>query len=113
MPAAIPGSTHVHESEVLPFPLESVWNLAIRPCTFDWLRGSEVTGLTKVTVENGSQTDIGAHRVFHYKEMTQRAKIMEISDFKHKCIWEVVESEPAVSVSAAMHSIRLRPVTSV
>ena len=57
MPAVIPGSTHVQESEVLPFPIDAVWNLAVRPCTFDWLKDSKVTHLTKVAVENGSSAE--------------------------------------------------------
>lgn len=101
------ASTHVQESRVIAARQERVWEL-IRPLTFSWL-----SSVKEVKVEQGSSAaEVGSQRRVVYKDGTvQTLKVLELSDINMFVTYELIASEPAISVSSAVHTIRLFPVT--
>eukprot|EP00158_Paraphelidium_tribonemae_P005543 Partr_v1_DN27398_c1_g1_i1_m46294 putative Polyketide cyclase / dehydrase and lipid transport len=101
-----PTSTHVQESRVLPASPERVWQ-EIRPLTFAWLSSVKETKVT-----DGNQAEVGSHRKIIYKDGTiQSCKIIALSDLPQQVTWEVITSEPAITVSSVLHQIRLHHIT--
>lgn len=55
---------------------------------------------------------VGSQRRVTYKDgATQLYKVLELSDLNHFVTYDVIQSEPAVSYSSAIHTIKLRRIT--
>ncbi|KAI3647778.1 hypothetical protein MP228_007999 [Amoeboaphelidium protococcarum] len=98
--------THVKESAVIAAPYARVWE-QVRPLTFKWL-----SAVKEVKVVDGNESQVGSQRKITYVDGTvQTVRVLELSDVENFVTYEVVSSEPAVQVSSAIHTIRLRRVT--
>eukprot|EP00128_Syssomonas_multiformis_P014766 Colp12_sorted_trinity150504_noHs@6903 len=100
-------ATRVYESHILGHSVGEVWHL-IRDLRFGW---SSIVG--SVNIEGSSPTaEVGNIRKVVYKDGTeQRIKLVELSDAQNSISWEIIESNPEVSYMSAVHTIRLRRVT--
>ena len=100
--------TRVVESSVIPAPLETVWN-TVRPCDLKFWSLVKST-----TIENGkSAAEVGSLRVVTFKDGTvQKLKLLELSDLDFTATYDVIESNPPVSVLSTIHTIKLKRVTS-
>jgi len=100
-------ATRVWESAIIHAPVSAVWAL-IRPLTFSFnshVRSTEVE-------DKKSASEVGSVVKVTYKDGTiQKLKVVELSDSTYAVSWELEESIPAVTVSGAHHTIRLRRVT--
>lgn len=57
---------------------------------------------------------VGASFTVTFKDGTvQQWKLLELSDLEHFLTYDLIESEPAVGVLSAIHTIRLRRVSAV
>lgn len=57
---------------------------------------------------------VGSHRRVSYKDgAVQTVKLMELSDLAYSLAYEVITSEPPVSVSSALNTIKLNRITHV
>lgn len=103
----IPGSTRVHESRVLNAPVERVWEV-LRPLDFSWLSNT----VKEAKIQNGASAEVGSQRRITYSDGTdQTVKLLELSDLEYFLTYDVIQSEPAVTVTSALHTLRLRRVT--
>jgi hypothetical protein len=101
------SSTRVHESSVLNFRIGDVWS-TIAPLDFEW----KEQVLRIEIADNVKKNEVGALRTVVYEGgMKQTIKLLELSLLKRTVTWEVITSEPAVTYSSAVHTIRLRPIT--
>jgi hypothetical protein len=113
-PVAIPVSTHVEQSRVVPYAPDRVWS-TLRPLTFSWLKSVKEV---KADGNEGSPQStqltpvVGSTRRVVYTDGTvQSIKMLELSDLHYFVTYEVIASEPAVSVTSAVHTLRLRHIT--
>lgn len=82
-----------------------MWSI-IRPLHFKFL-----SSVQSVTTENGGDL-VGSVRIVKYSDGTvQKYRVLECSDLHEFITYEIFESVPAVSVTSAQHTIRLRPIT--
>jgi len=100
-------ATRVWESSVISAPINTVWN-ALRPLDFKYN-----PHVSKAEVEDKkSASEVGAVIKVTYTDKTvQRIKTTELSDATHTLGWELIESEPAVSILSVVHTVKLRRVT--
>jgi nucleoside-diphosphate kinase len=100
-------TTRVHESCVLEFPIEEVWNV-LRPLNFSF-----VTGVASSEVDASHAADeVGSFRKIVYTDKTtQKVKLVELSDAQNTLTYELVESSPAITYSGVIHTWRLRRIT--
>jgi len=97
-------TTHVYESCLIPFGIARVWNL-IRGLNFSFL-----VGVT--SVKSSHSATVGSEYEFKYKDDTvQIVKVLGVSDAHYRIRYQLVKSEPPVSVLSAIHSIRLHRVS--
>ncbi|KAI8812829.1 hypothetical protein BJ742DRAFT_767953 [Cladochytrium replicatum] len=90
-------------------PVEKVWS-TIRPGLFDWWKSAVV----KSTVEGDSASAVGSLRKITFKDGTvQTFRILQLSDLERSrtITWEVIESSPALTYHAAVHTIKVYKVT--
>jgi len=100
-------STRVHESGSLDAPIERVWEI-LRPLDFSFLP----TVATSVVEDRENPAKVGSVRRVVYKDGTvQLLKLTELHDGTYTLTWDVIMSEPAVAYTSAIHTIRLRRVT--
>ncbi|KNC77137.1 hypothetical protein SARC_10396 [Sphaeroforma arctica JP610] len=99
------STTRVHESCVIKAPIEKIWT-SVRNGQFTFwssLKSAEVSGV---------EGQVGGTITLTFKDDTvQVVKILEISDYLHTLTYELVSSEPAISVMSAIHTIKLNKVT--
>jgi len=76
---------------------------------------SFLNAVSRTDLEAGaSSSKVGGIRRVTYRDGTvQRVKLVELSDAEHSVTYDVIESVPAVRYLSAIHTIRLRRVTSV
>mmetsp|Transcript_4017 Transcript_4017/g.9462 ORF Transcript_4017/g.9462 Transcript_4017/m.9462 type:complete len:187 (+) Transcript_4017:41-601(+) len=100
-------STNVTQSAVIQAPIEKVWEL-LRPLDFKFLPTVE-----KVEPEGkGFPATVGTVFSIRYKDSTvQKIKLMGLSDISHTLTYDVIESQPAVKYSSALHTIQLKRVS--
>jgi len=100
-------ATRVWESAVIHAPITTVWNV-LRPLDFKYN-----PHVAKAEVEEKkSAAEVGAVIKVTYTDKTvQRITTTEISDGSHTVSWELIESEPAVSILSVVHTVKLRRVT--
>jgi len=100
-------STRVHESGALDATVERVWEI-LRPLDFSFLP----TVATSVVEDRENPAKVGSVRRVVYKDGTvQLLKLTELHDGTFTLTWDVIMSEPPVSYTSAVHTIRLRRVT--
>jgi hypothetical protein len=100
-------ATRVHESGAFDAPIERVWEV-LRPLDFSFLP----TVATSVVEDRQNPAKVGSVRRVVYKDGTvQLLKLTELHDGTFTLTWDVIMSEPAVSYTSAIHTIRLRRVT--
>jgi len=100
-------ATRVHESGPVDASVERVWDI-LRPLDFSFLP----TVATSVVEDRDSPARVGSVRRVVFKDGTvQLLKLTELHDANHTLTWDVIMSEPAVSYTSAVHTIRLRRVT--
>ncbi|KAI9140995.1 hypothetical protein BKA69DRAFT_1076619 [Paraphysoderma sedebokerense] len=99
--------TRVNESAHIPASVEQIWSL-VRDATFGWW-----SIVAKVEVEGGMKpAEVGSVRKVTFKDGTvQRYKLLELSDLEYYVTYDVIESNPAVTYSSAIHTLKLRRVT--
>jgi hypothetical protein len=101
-------STRVHESGALDAPVERVWEI-LRPLDFSFLP----TVATSVVEDRENPAKVGSVRRVVYKDGTvQLLKLTELHDGTFTVTWDIIMSEPPVGYTSAVHTIRLRRVTS-
>ena len=99
--------THVAETKVINQRIGEVWR-AIKPLDFKFWSSA----VTSCRVTNGTALEVGSQREVTYKDgAVQRYQIVGISDINHEISYELINSDPAVHMSAALHTIRLQRVT--
>jgi adenylate kinase len=99
-------STRVHESGVVSAPISQVWEL-IRPLNFTFL-----PNVVSATCEGKSPAEVGVvTRVVYLDRMVQRIKLLELSDASHTVSWDLLESEPPISVLSSSRTLKLRRIT--
>jgi Ca2+-binding EF-hand superfamily protein len=102
-------SNRVFESRVIDAPLHIVWK-AVSPVDFKFiptLATSEIEG-------NDSPFRVGSIRRVTFSNCPnamQRYRLVQLSEVDFSVTFEMVESVPPVSYSAAMHTFKLRKVT--
>lgn len=101
-------ASRVYESGIIHESIDRVWE-ALRPLDLTILpvvassaleadaRASEVGGVRRVTYKDGT---------------VQRIKLVELSDAEYSITYDVIESVPAVRYLSAIHTIKLRRITS-
>lgn len=100
------SSTQVTESRIIQAPIDAVWRV-VSKVTFDYW-----DAVDKVSIVGGVSRTLGSEREVHFKDgAVQRYQIVELSDLHHSVTYELIESDPAVEMSAALHTIRLFRVT--
>ena len=98
--------THVRESRVIQASPDQVW-AQIRPLTFPFS-----SSVKECKVTEGTVAEVGSHRRVHYTDGTvQTLKVLEINDLLFQITYELIWSEPAVTVTSAVHTIKLHHVT--
>ncbi|KAJ3226143.1 hypothetical protein HK099_005496 [Clydaea vesicula] len=96
------SSSRNQESTIVAAP---VWDL-IRSLEFKWW-----TQVTTAKVE-GTAAEVGSLRTVTFKDGTvQKFKVLELSDLDHFITYEVIESNPSAQYFSAVHTLRLRKVT--
>ncbi|KAK4056437.1 hypothetical protein OIO90_002580 [Microbotryomycetes sp. JL221] len=104
--SSIPTATYVVESAVIDAPLSAVWHL-IKPESFaDWLSTLETSSVAKGTTPD---TD-----VYHwtYKDGSKvTVKMEEHSSLRHSITLSLISSEPELTYSSVLSTLRLWPVT--
>jgi len=97
----------VHESGSIDASVDRVWEF-VRPLDFSFL-----PSVATCVVENRqSPAKVGSERRVVYKDGTvQLLKLTELNDATFTVTWDVIMSEPSVSYSSAVHTVRLRRVT--
>lgn len=94
------------ESAVVDAPVEQVWKL-VRPLDFSFLKGVEVTACQAEDCDR-----VGACSTVKYPDGTsQTIQRLELSDLKEFVTYQIIASEPAVSYTSQMVTIRCRPIT--
>jgi hypothetical protein len=84
-----------------------VWDV-LRPLDFSFLPSVA----TSVVENRQNPAKVGSERRVLYKDGTmQLLKLTELNDATFTLTWDVIMSEPAVSYTSAVHTIRLRRVT--
>jgi len=100
-------ATRVHESGSIDAPIDRVWDL-VRPLDFSFLPSVA----TSVVENRQNPAKVGSERRVVYKDGTvQLLKLTELNDATFCVTWDVIMSEPVVSYSSAVHTLRLRRVT--
>ncbi|KAH7304723.1 hypothetical protein B0I35DRAFT_444808 [Stachybotrys elegans] len=104
---AIPTSTSVQESAVIEAPFSDVWHLIKLPefskwwsklDKSEWVKGtSEETDIVKWTFKDGTVLQV---------------KQEEHSSISHYITYSVIASEPALSYTSVVSTLRVFPVTS-
>jgi Ca2+-binding EF-hand superfamily protein len=102
-------STRVHESGVIHQSIDRVWEV-LRPLDLSFLNA-----VARTELEAGaSSSKVGGVRRVTYRDGTiQRVKLVELSDAEHSLTYDVIESTPPVSYLSAIHTVKLRRITSV
>ncbi|KAI8899974.1 hypothetical protein BC833DRAFT_583540 [Globomyces pollinis-pini] len=94
----------VKESRVIPLPIEKVWAV-IRPLHFKWLSSVK-------SVDSEQSDDVLSLKTINYKDGTvQKVKVVELSDLQYFITYDVIESNPPVTMMSAIHTIRLRRIS--
>jgi hypothetical protein len=97
----------VHESGSIDASIDRVWDV-LRPLDFSFLPSVA----TSVVENRQNPAKVGSERRVLYKDGTmQLLKLTELNDATFTLTWDVIMSEPAVSYTSAVHTIRLRRVT--
>jgi len=99
----------VHESGVIHQLIDRVWEV-LRPLDLSFL-----TAVAGTEFEAGaSSSKVGGVRRVTYRDGTvQRVKLVELSDAEHTLTYDVIESIPPVRYLSAIHTVKLRRITSV
>ncbi|KND00278.1 uncharacterized protein SPPG_04607 [Spizellomyces punctatus DAOM BR117] len=101
------SATRVQESRVFPHPINVVWN-HVRPADFKFW----TSAVKETQVEGGLPGEVGSQRKVTFKDGTvQRYQIVELSDLAYFITYEMIESNPPIKSSAALHTIKLRKIT--
>eukprot|EP01098_Paradermamoeba_levis_P002989 TRINITY_DN1402_c0_g1_i3.p1 TRINITY_DN1402_c0_g1~~TRINITY_DN1402_c0_g1_i3.p1 ORF type:complete len:148 (-),score=53.54 TRINITY_DN1402_c0_g1_i3:59-502(-) len=103
-------STRVSASSVVTLPIDKVW-AQLRNFTFPAALLQSV--ISSAVVEDGkSATDVGAVRVLTWKTgEVRKHRLLELSDYTHRMVIELIESNPPAEVSAYITTISLTRVT--
>jgi len=100
--------TRVWQSTILDAPIAQVWRI-VRP--LDFIYNPRVSTV-ELEGEDVREDTVGGERTVYYFDATkQRIRLLELSDQRNELSWEVVSSEPAISVLSVIHTVRLRRVT--
>ncbi|KAI8323456.1 Bet v1-like protein [Martensiomyces pterosporus] len=98
-------SSHNVESRVIKAPVEKVWD-ALRSQDFKFW------SIVKSVEQPASATEVGSTRKVAFNDGTvQQYRLVEFSELKHSLTYEIVESEPAVPVLSAQHTIHVLRVS--
>jgi hypothetical protein len=99
-------ATRVYESRVVSASVDVVWD-KIRSLDFSkWL-----DTVSKVDIQGGAG-EVGSLRKVEFKDGTlQTLKVLELSDLNHTITYEIIESQPAISVMSAVHTIALKRIS--
>ncbi|GAB5034700.1 bet v1-like protein [Nannochloropsis oceanica] len=105
-PTAI--ATHIEESHVIPAPITDVWSVIKSMKMETWW-----SLLDKVTSDSSAPgLSIGSTYTLHFKDGTAWGiVIMEASELHKSVSFELVSSNPSISVSSALHKLSCKPVT--
>jgi len=97
----------VFESAVINAPVDQVY-AALRALDFSFLKT-----VSRSEVDGKSQADeVGSTRTITYNDKTvQRVKLVELNDADRSITYELIESQPAISVLSAVHTWRLRRIS--
>ncbi|EFA85773.1 hypothetical protein PPL_01003 [Heterostelium album PN500] len=99
-------STRAFASSVIPVPSEKVWNV-LREFTFPEKVFSSLIE-SAVMDEGACSTSVGAVRTLKWKTgEVRKHRLLELSDFNHSVIWEVIESNPPTEVTASISYLKL------
>lgn len=86
--------------------IDAVWEV-LRPLDFAWL-----SAVKECKVQNGSAAEVGSQRRVTYADgAVQTVKLVELSDIEYFLTYDVISSEPAVTVTSAVHTLKLRRIT--
>jgi Ca2+-binding EF-hand superfamily protein len=103
-------ATRVYESGIIPENIDRVWE-ALRPLNLATILPSAVA--SSVLEGDARASEVGGVRRVTYKDATvQRVKLVELSDAEYSLTYDVIESVPAVRYLSAIHTIKLRRITS-
>eukprot|EP01134_Creolimax_fragrantissima_P005109 CFRG5109T1 len=99
------STTRVHESCVIKAPIDKVWG-AVRNGDFAFWK------MVKTATKSDQDGLVGGTVKLEFADNTvQTVKILEISDYMHSLTYELIGSEPAITVMSAIHTIKLNRVT--
>jgi len=93
-------ASRVHETAVIAFPVDQVWNV-IRPVDFGFWKN-----VTSCDVD-----DSGVRTVKFNDKTVQKFRVTEISEQNRQISFELIESNPPVEYLSASHTWALRRVT--
>lgn len=100
--------TRISESRVIAKPIGELWRRAIAPLDFKFW----TSAVSESALSGGSAAELGSQRIVTFKDgSVQRFQLVEISSLHHRITYELIESTPAVRMSAALHTISLEQVT--
>ncbi|KAF8606573.1 Bet v1-like protein [Ceratobasidium sp. AG-I] len=105
MSSAIPTSTSLTESALIPFPLDEVWHLV------------KLKSIPKFWSIIKSSEDVNAEDEVHAAKWTFNdgtsavVKLEEHSSIDHFITYSVIESDPPLGYSSVLSQIRLFPIT--
>jgi len=101
-------ATRVYESSIIAANTDAVW-AAIKPLDFHFLPTVKSVELED---KNSTAHTVGTIRKVTYRDgSVQRVKLQELSDAQRFVTWEVVASDPPVTYSSVIHTVKLRRVT--
>ncbi|KAJ9123996.1 hypothetical protein QFC22_000788 [Naganishia vaughanmartiniae] len=103
----VPTSTHIIESAVIKAPFSDVWTMIKLPRFAEWW-----SALEKSEIVKGVSDEADVYR-FTFKDGTvQDVKLEEHSSLDHYVTLSVISSQPALSYSSVLSTIRCYPITS-
>jgi len=93
-------ASRVHETAVIAFPVDQVWNV-IRPVDFGFWKN----------VSSCEVDDAGVRTVKFNDKTVQKFRVTEISEQNRQITFELIDSNPPVEYLSASHTWSLRRVT--
>ncbi|KAJ9097714.1 hypothetical protein QFC21_004752 [Naganishia friedmannii] len=104
---SVPTSTHIIESAVIKAPFSNVWTLIKLPRFAEWW-----SALDKSEIVKGVSDEADVYK-FTFKDGTsQEVKLDAHSSLDHYISFSLISSQPALSYSSVLSTIRCYPITS-
>lgn len=99
-------ATRVYESRVINASTDKVWEHVRSLDLSTW-----VSSVKSVEIVGGA-SEVGSLRKVHFNDgTTQVYKLLELSDLNHTLTYDLIESNPPVTVTSAIYTLALKRVT--